>query len=65
MVTLTPEDWTEIYYALDTKLRTIKSSFYPEDRLGENAAWIAHLKRIKRRLGPDGKFAARKGVTGK
>lgn len=65
MVTLTREDWAEIYYALDTKLVALKSSFYREDRSGENAAWIGHLKRIKRRIGPDGKFAARGGVTGK
>ena len=65
MVILTQKDWAEIYYALDTKLLTVKSSFYREDRSGENAAWIAHLNRIKHRIGPDGKFAAGEGVTGK
>ena len=65
MVILTPEDWAEIYYALESKRLTVKSSFYREDRSGENAAWIAHLKRIQRRIGSDGKFAAREGVTGK
>jgi hypothetical protein len=65
MITLTAEDWAEIYYALDTKLLAVQNSSYPEDRSGENAVWIAHLKRIKRRIGPDGKFAAREGITGK
>jgi hypothetical protein len=65
MVILTPEDWAEIYYALETKLRTIKTNFYREDRLGDDAAWIEHLNRIKRRIGPDGRRAAGEGVTGK
>ena len=59
MVTLTQKDWAEIYYALDTKLLAIKSDFYREGRSDENSAWIAHLNRIKRRIGPDGKFATR------
>ena len=62
MVTLTAEDWIEIYYALETKLAVLGSGFYREDRSDENAAWIKQLNRIKRRIGPDGKFATRRQV---
>jgi hypothetical protein len=42
------EDWTEIYYALDFKLN------HSPAVVGDGK-WIAHLKDIIEKIGPDGK----------
>jgi hypothetical protein len=54
-VNLTAEDWAEIYYALDYKLQ-----FSPAVQGGDREAqrWRAHLRRIIKAIGPDGKLAA-------
>ena len=63
MIKLTSEDWREIYYALDTKARLVmEGTYHPEDRPGEDAQWIAHIKRIMKEIGDDGTDAARDGV---
>ena len=63
MIVLKREDWAEIYYALDTKLIALRRGDYgPEIEPHQDARWIAHLEAIKRRIGPDGDRAARKGV---
>lgn len=63
MISLTREDWCEIYNALETKLLALRQGKYgPEDEPGQDARWIAHLEAIKRKIGPDGDRAARKGV---
>ena len=59
MVVLAREDWAEIYYALDSKLIALKRGAYGADLdPRQNARWIAHLKAIKRKIGPDGARAA-------
>jgi hypothetical protein len=64
MISLTPEDWAEIYYALDTKSVALRRGDYvPEDALGDDARWIAHLEAIKDKIGPDGADAASEGVA--
>ncbi len=63
MINLTREDWVEIYYALDTKLLTLRQGKYgPEDEPGQDADWIAHMKAIMRKIGPDGAAAVQEGV---
>ena len=64
MIKLTREDWAEIYYALDTKTLAVKRGEYaPEDSLGQDTAWIAHIEAIKKKIGSDGSLAADQGVA--
>ena len=64
MISLTPDDWAEIYYALDTKSSALRQGDYaPEDAPGEDARWIAHLEAIKDKIGHDGADAASEGVA--
>ena len=64
VIRLTRKDWTEIYYALETKALALKRGDYaPEDELGQDAVWIAHLEAIKRKIGSDGLAAASQGVA--
>lgn len=63
-ISLTAEDWAEIYYALETKSWALKQGHYdPEDMPGEDARWIAHLAAIRRKIGVDGANAARLGTS--
>jgi hypothetical protein len=63
MISLTREDWSEIYYALELKAQALRHGKYgPEDRPGMDAEWIAHLEAIQRTIGPDGASAAHQGV---
>ena len=64
MISLTRQDWSEIYYALETKSLALKQGAYgPEDEPGKDAEWIAHIEAVKQTIGPDGKTAARLGVA--
>ena len=56
---LTREDWTEIYYALESKL--IHLAEYNQVKT-ERIRWEKHLKRIIDKIGPDGDIAAASGV---
>jgi hypothetical protein len=63
MISLTPEDWSEIYYALETKLLALRQGKYrPEDEPGQDAEWITHLEAVREKIGPDGATAALEGV---
>jgi len=63
MITLTREDWCEIYNALETKSLALREGKYsPEDRQGQDAEWIADIDALKRMIGPDGANAAHEGV---
>jgi hypothetical protein len=63
MIGLTREDWCEIYYALKLKSRALTRGEYGnEDYLGQDADWLAHLDAILKKIGPDGRLAARNGV---
>jgi hypothetical protein len=63
MISLTHEDWREIYYALELKSRALKKGSYgTEDYTGQDTDWIAHLGAIMRKISPDGHVAARDGV---
>jgi hypothetical protein len=65
MISLTPEDWAEIYYALETKSSALRRGYSePEGEPGEDARWIAHLEEIKEKIGSDGIDAASEGVAG-
>lgn len=64
MINLTQEDWAEIYYALETKSLAIRQGRYnPEDSLGQNVAWAAHLDALLEKIGPDGSSAALEGTA--
>ncbi|MGH7814360.1 MAG: hypothetical protein ACREQI_10215 [Candidatus Binataceae bacterium] len=64
MIDLTREDWTEIYYALETKSLALRQgNMGPEDRPGQDAEWIAQIEEIKQAIGPDGARAACEGVA--
>lgn len=64
MINLTREDWSEIYYALETKSRVLRQGRYGlEDKPGQDGKWIAHLEAVKQAIGPDGAAAARRGVA--
>lgn len=54
-VTLTAEDWSEIYYALESKRKS-------DTTLGDNG-WRRHLRDISDAIGPDGVRAADNGVS--
>lgn len=53
MTKLTAADWVEIYYALDTKIDTVKT--LNADIL-ENRRWLKHLQNIMTTIGPDGQY---------
>ena len=54
MISLTREDRSEIYYALELKAQALRRGKYgPEDRPGMDAEWITHLEAIQRTIGPD------------
>jgi hypothetical protein len=64
MISLTLEDWSEIYYALETKSLVLRQGSYgAEDKPGDDAQWLAQIEAIRRKIGPDGATAARKGVS--
>ena len=63
MISLTREDWSEIYYALETKSLALRQGKYgPEDEPGQDAEWIDHIEAVRGKIGPDGVKAALKGV---
>ncbi len=68
-VRLTREDWTEIYYAVQTKLERLLDGEYldpdiPAERQRQHQlAWAAQLTRLLDIIGQDGKAAASGGVV--
>jgi hypothetical protein len=63
MISLTREDWFEIYYALETKSLALRQGKYrPEDEPGQEADWITHIEAVREKIGPDGATAALEGV---
>jgi hypothetical protein len=63
MISLTREDWSEISYALESKSLAVRQGQYgSEDVSGADSKWIAHLDRLRLRIGPDGAKAAQEGV---
>jgi hypothetical protein len=63
MISLTREDWSEIYYALETKSLALRQGKYgPEDEPGQDAEWIDHIEAVRGKIAPDGVKAALKGV---
>ncbi len=64
MISLTREDWAEIYYALETKSLALRQGKYGRDDNARNGAeWIAHIEAVKQMIGPDGNNAAERGVA--
>jgi hypothetical protein len=64
MISLTREDWSEIYYALEAKSLALKQGKYgPEDEPGQDAEWTAHIDGVRKKIGPDGATAAHDGVA--
>lgn len=55
-ILLTPNDWTEIYYALE--IRAGNSSV-----IGGDLEWIEQLDNIVTSIGPDGETASSSGVA--
>jgi hypothetical protein len=63
MISLTREDWCEIYYALEAKSLALQQGRYGrEDEPGQDTKWIAHIDAIREIIGPDGVAAAHEGV---
>ena len=63
MISLTREEWCEIYYAIELKSRAIRKGKYgTEDHRGQDADWVTHLDLIIKKIGPDGRLAAREGI---
>lgn len=63
MIILTREDWSEIYYALESKSLALRQGKYGrEDEPGKDAEWIAHLDAVSEKIGPDGTTAADEGI---
>ncbi len=71
MVTLSREDWAEIYYALNTKAGLIENGEYgccehkeTDDECPERCdeSWVAHLRAIMDKIGADGTDALTTGV---
>lgn len=47
----TESDWVEIVEALGSKIRQIETGqLGPEDRPGDDKKWIAHLRKIIRKI---------------
>jgi hypothetical protein len=45
------DDWVEIVEAVGSKIHMIQSGqLGPEDRFGQDQEWIAHLRRIIRKI---------------
>jgi hypothetical protein len=64
MISLTREDWSEIYYALESKSLALRRATYgSEDAPGQDAKWIAHLDALIEKIGPDGTSAVSEGVA--
>ena len=64
MIGLSRDDWSEIFYALESKYLAVKRGRYgSEDASGADAKWIAHFDELRRKIGPDGAKAAREGVA--
>jgi len=63
MVSLTREDWSEIYYSLELKSLALRQGKYgQEDKAGQDAEWITHIEAVREKIGPDGATAALEGV---
>jgi hypothetical protein len=63
MISLTREDWSEIFYALESKSLAVRQGQYgSEDASGADAKWMSHLDELRQRIGPDGAKAAHEGV---
>ena len=58
-VAMSAEDWSEIYYALETKKGLIEDGVYKSE---EDAVWAAHLQEIVDKIGPDGQDAFDNGI---
>lgn len=62
-VVLKEEDWTEIYYALYTRVGTLRTGDYGgNDERGDHRNSAESLERIMDAIGPDGTEAAARGV---
>jgi hypothetical protein len=63
MISLTREDWSEIFYALESKALAVRRGHYgSEEATDADAKWIAHLDELRQMIGPDGAKAACEGV---
>lgn len=50
-VPLTHDEWIEVYYALESKVMAIKAGHMgPEEKRGDNKAWIEALEDIKTKI---------------
>ena len=45
---LTPRDWSEVYYALETKEKLLRDGLYGTD--AEARRWKRHLAEIRRKI---------------
>src|SRR5258707_15797253 len=53
MISLTREDWSEIFYALESKSLAVRQGQYgSEDASGADAKWIGHLDELREKIGP-------------
>ena len=63
-VQLSPEDWTEIYYALQSKLAALEAGNYGEDDVDcDIEKWKLHLGSVIEKIGDDAEHAIGLGIT--
>lgn len=52
---LTTADWSEVYYALESKALDIEEGRYgPDDGPGDSEEWAAHLREIMAKIEASG-----------
>jgi len=64
MVQLSPEDWIEIYYALQTKLNALETGTYGDSEMDcDTEKWKLHLGSVIKQIGADAEHAIRLGIA--
>jgi hypothetical protein len=66
MIGLSRDDWSEIFYALESKSLAVRQGQYgSEDAADADSKWIAHLDELRQKIGPDGESGGGGRPTGK
>lgn len=61
MISLTESQWSEIYYALTSKISSVSTGMY--GREADDGRWVSDLQAIVDAIGPDGKTAFEQGCS--
>lgn len=44
---LTDNEWAELYYAIDSKMRLVDNGTYGDEAVVDTAAWVATLRKVR------------------